>query len=198
MRRFERSPLAGACHGRRRPRRPPHHHVSSLQRNVASVELGDRFDPVQGVVLVGLAEMRHLRSDSSPNRWRTGIRHDETQFAQASRPPPLTHHPHSFRRCRHVAPRLAGPMGHTERNALRLRDQAGRVSRAPAIPPATSVRVARAADIVEQGHPVRGVALGPARSGLGERRGRRLDTDCRIVFEVNPRNRRHLRISPSA
>jgi hypothetical protein len=51
--------------------------------------------------------MRNLRSHSSPDRWRTGIRYDETQFAQASQPPPLTHHPHSFSRCRHVARRLA-------------------------------------------------------------------------------------------
>lgn len=88
-----------------------HHHVSSLPRHTRSVELGHRFGPAQGVVLVGLAEVCDLRSDSSPNRWRTGIRHDEAQLAQASRPPSLTHHPHSFRRCRHHAPRLAVPWG---------------------------------------------------------------------------------------
>jgi hypothetical protein len=69
------------------------------------VELGYLFDPIQGVVLVGLAETRNLGSDPSPNRLQPGIRHEETQFAQAPGPSPLTHHPHSFRRCRHVAPR---------------------------------------------------------------------------------------------
>jgi hypothetical protein len=50
--------------------------------DAGSIELGHRFDPVQGVVFVGLDEMGDLGSNPSPNRWRTGIRHDETQFAQ--------------------------------------------------------------------------------------------------------------------
>ena len=42
------------------------------------VELGYLFDPIQGVVLVGLAETRNLGSDPSPNRLQPGIRHEET------------------------------------------------------------------------------------------------------------------------
>jgi hypothetical protein len=61
------------------------------------IKLGDRFNPLEGIVLTGLVQGCDLSSHPSSNYLRARIWNDQTQLAHAARSPPFTHSLHSLR-----------------------------------------------------------------------------------------------------
>jgi hypothetical protein len=66
-----------------------------------SVKLGNWFDPIQSVALAIRVKTGHLLRHPSSDGARSGVRNDETQFAQTAGTPALPHHLHPFGWGRH-------------------------------------------------------------------------------------------------